>query len=339
MRKKDEFHTQHKTHHAEQVKSAKIERVDDTRFTRDLDALIEQAEEMRLKRMKQHRTRSFIAMTLNVISLTLGVGGFGWFLLMQAAPMQALASIAIAFFIPTFMHFWTKIPLEAYARDHKTIFMPKLAKAIAGLDFHASRGVSAKILERLAVIPPHDSYKAEDCFMGTYKGVKVILSEARLYSRHHTEGIVFDGLFVLLENDQEVFEGHTIITANHKMAKASQKTRWKKLEKVHISVDNPEWDIFEIYSTKPDSAELFVGEKLIKELAEAAQVFDNAPLTAVLFGRKYVFLMIPYAKDMFEASDIFVPFTTTQHALACKKEIEQLLEIVDVFDLYKPLDS
>jgi hypothetical protein len=217
--------------------------------------------------------------------------------------------------------------------------MPKLANALNGLSFHPQRGVSAKILERLAVIPAHNVYKAEDCFMGTYKGVKVILSEARLFSKAQASGPVFDGIFVLLEAPSDVIEGHTIITANTKMVKAYANTRWKTMQKVHISASNPEWDKFDVYSTKPDIAELMVGDRLLKELAEASVIFDNAPLTAVLFGKKYVFMMIPYDKDMFEASDLFVPVTTKQHALLCKKEIEQILEIIDVFDLYKPLST
>ncbi len=50
-------------------------------------------------------------------------------------------------------------------------------------------------------------------------------------------------------------------------------------------------------------------------------------------------MMIPYDKDMFEASSLFVPVTTKKQAMQCKREIEQLLEIVDVFDLYKPVQA
>ena len=38
---------------------------------------------------------------------------------------------------------------------------------------------------------------------------------------------------------------------------------------------------------------------------------------------------------MFEASNMYVPVATKQHALQCKKEIEQILEIIDLFELYK----
>lgn len=324
-----------KTHHND----GDLSRVDDRKFGKKLDALITESEEMRLNRMKQHRTRGFIAMNLTILSVLLGVAGFGWFFLMEAILLPAFLALALSLIPPIFLHFWATWPLKAYVQEHKTVFMPKLAQTLNGLKFHPERGVSAKVIEKLAVIPAHDIYKAEDCFMGTYKGVKVIFSEARLYTKKRKDDPIFDGIFVLLETPESVIDGHTVITANSKMVKAYSKTRWKSMQEVHISVSDPEWDKFDIYSTKPESAELIVGDRLLKELSEAAEVFDDSPLTAVLFGKKYVFMMIPYEPDMFEASSLFVPVTTKTQAMQCKKEIEQLLEIIDVFDLYEPLKS
>lgn len=312
-------------------------RLDEQRFTKQMDDLIAEAEEMRLKRMKQHRTLSFMAMNVSIVCLTLGVAAFGWYLLMQINISYAVLSLIVSMIFPIIAHINANAPLKAYKRDHKKKFMPKLAKALNGLEFFPERGVSEKILEKLAVIPPYETYKAEDCFMGMYKGVKIIFSEARLYSKKQKNGTVFDGIFVLLENPSDVIEGHTIITVNKKIVEAYEKTRWKTMTRVHVSPSNPEWDIFDVFSTKPEAAELFVGDRLLKELAEASIIFDKAPLTAVLFGKKYVFLMIPCEKDMFEASNMYVPVATKQYAAQFKREIEQLLEIIDVFDLYKTI--
>ncbi len=316
-----------------------MDRIDEHRFTKELDRLIKESEEMRLQRMQQHRTRSFITMNLSILSMLAGILAFGWFFLMQAQLVMPIVYVVLSLIPPLLLNIWTKRPLKTYKREHKTVFMPKMAKALNGLSYHPSRGVSSKTIGKLAVVPAHDIYEAEDCFMGTYKGVKVIFSEARLYSKTRKGTPVFDGIFVLLETPDEVFEGHTIITANDKMVKAYSKTRWKSMNEVHISASNPEWDKFTIYSTKPESAELFIGDRLLKELAEASDIFDKSPLTAVMFGKKFVFMMIPYDKDMFEASDLFVPVTTKTQALQCKKEVEQLLEIIDVFDLYKPMQT
>ncbi len=316
-----------------------MDRIDERRFTKELDRLIKESEEMRLNRMQQHRTRSFISMNLSILSILAGITAFGWFFLMQAQLVMPIVYVVLSLIPPILLNIWAKRPLKTYKREHKTVFMPKMAKALNGLTYHPSRGVSSKTIGKLAVVPAYDIYEAEDCFMGTYKGVKVIFSEARLYSKTRKGTPVFDGIFVLLETPDDVFEGHTIITANDKMVKAYSQTRWKSMNQVHISVSNPEWDKFTIYSTKPESAELLIGDRLLKELAEASDVFDKSPLTAVMFGKRFVFMMIPYDKDMFEASDLFVPVTTKTQALQCKKEVEQLLEIIDVFDLYKPMPT
>ncbi len=318
-----------------------ISQVDEARFQKKVDALIEEAEDMRFSRMKQKSTRGFVALNVGILSMLLGVGFFGWFFLVKVNLVMAFISIIIAIIPPILLNIWAARPLKLYLNDHKTIFMPKLANLLNGLSYHPKRGVSAKILGKLAVIPAYDRYDAEDCFMGVYKGVKVILSEARLYSKAHKKGKdpVFDGIFVLMELPEDVIEGHTIITSNDKMVKAYQKTRWKTLKKVYISISNPDWARFEVFSNKPEAAELMVGERLLKELSEASDVFNNAPVTVSMFGKKYIFIMIPNDEDMFEASSLFVPVATNQQATKSKKEIEQILEIIDVFDLYKPADK
>lgn len=326
--------TDQKTTHIT-TEASDLNRIDESRFNKELDMVIKSSEEMRIKRMMQHRTRGFITANLSILSLLLGVGGFGWFFLMQAQMVPAFSIFLLSLIPPLMMNIWAGIPLKTYVKEHKTVFMPQLANALNGLSFHPERGVSRKILDRLAVLPAFDEYSAEDCFMGSYKGVKVIFSEARLFSKKQP---VFDGIFVLLETAEDVIEGHTIITANTKMVKAFAQTRWKTMKPVHVNVEQI-WDKFHIYSTTPETAELMIGNKLLKELAEAAEIFDKAPLTAVMFGKKYIFISIPYDKDMFEASNLFVPVTTKTQALKCKKEIEQLLEIIDVFDLYKPMKT
>lgn len=317
---------------------SEVDRVDEQRFTKDLTALINESESLRLEYMRKHRMRGWIGMNLSILFVIAGSAAFGWYFMMEAKLVTATLCLLASVF-PTFLlNIWAASPIKAYARAHKTVFMPKMAKALGGLGYHPARGVSAKTIEKLAVVPAHDRYEAEDCFMGRYKGMKVIFSEARLYSRTHKDGPIFDGLFVLLEAPEDIFDGHTVITANEKMVRAYASTRWKTMSPVNVPVPEPEWDKFTIYSTKPEAAVNIVGERLLKELAEAGDVFDKSPLTAVLFKKRNIFLMIPHDKDMFEASDLFVPVTTKGQALRVKKEIEQLLEVVDVFDLYEKSD-
>ncbi len=314
-----------------QTEQHSIQRRDDAYVQADIEALLKDTEETRLRFMTQRRSRSFIAMTVGIIALLIGAGGFGWFLLVHYDFLSALASISVAIIIPIILNIWALRPIKAYRDSYKSVFMPRIGQAIGGLKFHPSRGISAKVLSKTGLIPSHDSYDAEDCFMGTYKGIRVILSEARLHKKKH---LVFDGIFVLLELPSEVLEGHTIITADQDKAAKWAPTRWSKLQNVAFNTGNPAWDRLQVFSSAPDDARLLVGERLLKELAEASEVFDKSPLSTALFRKKFIFMMIPFEQNMFEACSVNVPVTTSQHALKCKREIERILEIVDVFELY-----
>ncbi len=312
-----------------------LQRRDDLKFQADLDALLKEAERMRLSYMHKHRSRQFTATTLGLVAVVAGAGGFGWFFFMKSNLIKGLACVVLSLAIPLLLSLWSRTPLKAYKDAHKTHFMPQMADLLGGFRFTPKRGISANILGKTGVVPAHKTYHAEDCFTGRHKGIKVMFSEARLTGEHRHAPALFRGLFVVLELPQPVFEGHTIITADSDMVARYAATRWHKLAPVMLdNTNNPAHDKFVAYSDKPEDAKLILGARLIKELAEAMQIFDGAKITAVLFRKKYVFMMIPHEANMFEASDIFFPVTTKAHALRCKKEIEQLLEIIDVFDLY-----
>lgn len=317
------------------LKGGDVSRRDHQKFSNDIEQLLKEAEELRLSYMKRHQARDHTFLTLGLVSMLAGGICFGWFLLVKADLVRALASIVLAIIPTLVLNLRSNAPLLAYRRDYKTQFLPRLAKALGGFEFHPTRGISAKIISKAGIVPAHDTYESEDCFMGQYKGVKVIFSEARLYKKKRIEP-VFDGIFVLLQAPENIFEGHTILCANKDMVRRWRTTRWAKLQDVSVPVENVEWDRFTVLSDKPDAARAIITEKLLKELSEAADIFDHAAMSAALFRGRLMFMMIPYPRDMFEPSSIHIPVATRQHALQCKREVEQILEIIDVFDLYQP---
>lgn len=312
-----------------------VQRRDDARFQNDLQTLLKSAEDTRLRLMHKKRFRSNMALALGLTSLLVGGCGFGWLFLMQAKLWLGLA-VLVASALPYFVFdIWAKIPPKTYAKQYKTDFLPQMANLLGGFRYFPKRGVSGKIIKKAGFLKPFEHYDAEDCFAGTYKGVKIIWSEARLYADQRKKEQNFDGVFVLLEIPEDMIEGHTILTADHKLAEAWEHSRWQQLTRFEVEVSNPHWARFHMFSNKPEGAKLFVGERFLKELSEAADIFDEAPLSAALFGHKYIFIAIPYAENMFEASHLEAPIPSSRHSMKCKKEIEQILEIIDVYDLYK----
>lgn len=325
-----------KTEPEEPEKTPEIQAAPDSRFNAEIASILAHAESLRLKNMEKYRGRGFVSLTLSLFCLTLGGAGFGWALFFEADLPRALLSAAAGCIVPIALHFWAEQPLKTYIAQYKTVLMPALAQAMGGLKFYPTRGISAKIVQASGLLPAYDEYKAEDCFMGRYKSVKLILSEARL--RHKQSGqYLFDGIFVLLEIPDSAFEGHTIITCDHDAIKQWRQRRWAKLQDVSptrldalSALDEAELHIF---SSAPDTAQKLADESFMKELREMAVLFDNAKISAAFFRKKYLFIMIPYEKDMFEPSNLYVPITSRQDALQCKKEIEQILSIIDVMHI------
>ncbi len=311
-----------------------IQRRDDQSFMFEMERLVQESEEARLGFMISHNRRSLISTTITILSILTGSSGFAWFFLMLSNLPYALASIITGIALPIIIAPWKKRPLHAYTRYHKTTFMPKMAQAMGGFKFFAHRGIGSKLIQKTGVLAPYEAYDAEDCFMGLYKNIKVIMSEARLYQDKEKKRPVFDGLFVLLELPSDRFEGHTIVTADQQMVKSYAHSRWSSLKPVSTPSENAEWSRFHIFSNKPESAVEQVNERFLKELLETSDIFDTSPLSAVMFGKKFIFIAIPYEEDMFEACNMFVPVTLKSYIHKCKHEIEQLLEIVDIYEFY-----
>ncbi|MCD8525652.1 MAG: DUF3137 domain-containing protein [Alphaproteobacteria bacterium] len=310
-----------------------IRPAEDAVFTRQIEEITKRAEDFRMEKMRRYSGRTGVSLIVGMLAMLAGASGFGWYFLMEGHLPKALGCIVIALAVPAWLHYWAGGPIRTYQQEFKTKFMPDLAKALGGLRFFPKRGISENLVRRSGIIPAFDDYRAEDCFMGRYGGVKIILSEARLSLKKRP---VFDGIFALLDIENGHFEGTTIITADPALQRSASKT----LTNCPIShgVYAQKLSVFTNIPNHP--SKLAADENLLKEIYEMSVLFDDAPLTAIFWNKRTIFIAIPYAGDMFECSHMFVPVTTHSTALQCQKEISQILSIIDIVKLYnRPMNS
>lgn len=308
----------------------------DQTFNAEMQSILRQAEDIRLKKMRDYQLRGFVFTTVSLISVTAGCAGFGWALFMEADLIRGVFALLAGFILPFLTNIWAKQPLKSYQEQYKKALMPALARSMGNLRFYPERGISEKVAKASGLLPAYHHYQAEDAFMGKYKGVKLMLSEARLRNKS-TGHFVFDGIFVLLEIPKE-FEGHTIFTYDRNAIQMHRKTRWKTFEEIPHSHLNQQTNMdissFSIFSTAPlQIAQDLTEDSFKKEISEMRDLFDKAPISAAFFRKKYLFIMIPNEHDMFEPSSLHVPITSQQDALKCKKEIEQILSVIDALHI------
>lgn len=311
-----------------------VRTVSDQAFHEDLNSVLRDSEAFRLQQMAKYRSREFLSMTATLLSVLLGGSAFAWYLLMEGNLFLAVPCMMAAIIPHIFMHPWVQEPVKTYQKLYKDQFMPRIADSMGGLQFHANRGIKRNVLAKTGIVPAHDTYSAEDCFFGHYKNAKITLSEARLLRKDKRDKMAFDGIFVLIELSKPHFEGHSVITMDPKQAQRLA----KRLQAVPLRNAPQFANHFHLLSSKPDKASILDSPELFKELQETALLFDNAALSIAFFASKYIFVQIPYENDMFEASDVFVPITNNDAAMRCKKEVEQLMSIVDIVHLYDDAD-
>lgn len=296
-------------------------------FSQKLSDLTSRAEDFRMENMRRYNTRTMMALILGMISLVAGASGFGWFFLMEGNLWKALASIAAAFILPLILQYWAGGPIRAYRRNFKAQFMPVFAKALGNLHFHPKRGISETIIRKSGILPAFDRYQAEDGFIGQSEGVKLIMSEARLFKGGD---LVFEGMFALVEVPGAPFEGTTILTANPALKQALMRNLNP------CPVQNPEYAArLAVFTSNSNPPPVASDERLLKEYYEMSLAFENSPLSAIFWNKRFIFTAIPHEGNMFECSNMFVPITTSTTAKQCRREVEQLLSIMDILKLYK----
>ncbi len=317
---------------AQQEQIQDVRELGDDRFSADVQRLIDKAEDIRVRRSQQLDSRKRVVLTFDLLCAFTGGGMLGWLILMGSYVMIAAITIAASVVLPIVLHMWGGAPEKEYIRQFKDEFMPELAKALGGLKFKASGGISPKSVVPSRIMPAFDEYHAEDCFYGTFKGIKVLISEARMYSKKRKGEPVFDGVFVLLQTPAKKFRSHTIITADKRSAKSWMKTRWKQLQRVQ----DEDAGSFLVFSNNPGEAQRLCDSDMMELMNRLSEIFGNSELSVAFYGGNKVFLLIPYEGDMFEPGNIHMPVTTGQLALRCKKEVEQILSVVEILDVYEP---
>lgn len=311
-----------------------MRRTDAQGFTAEVDALCREAEDLRLLYMRAMQSRIFISVTISLVCALAGAVGFGWYFLYEGRLIEAVACVVLGA-LPWFpLMIWSKRPGKTYLKAHKRDFMPKMAKILGGFRYEPTGGIGEKILPYTGVVPDHDRYLAEDCFIGRHKGIKVILSEANLSLRGRR---LFHGLFVLLELPQKTLEGHVVLTSDRAVAKnIAQGQGGVSLAEIAIRKSGGEGGVsFQVFADNPEHASLVTGEKLIKELSEAARMCSEGVLTASLFRGKYIFLMLPSKDNLFEASKLEEPIASKDNIMARRREIDKIMEIIDIFEIYR----
>ncbi|MEO1323185.1 MAG: DUF3137 domain-containing protein [Pseudomonadota bacterium] len=228
---------------------------------------------------------------------------------------------------------WVEFPKWQYAQAYKREILPRIAKLFGDFSYDHNVQIEMDAMQPSKIVPRHSAYKSEDHFAGNYKAVGIQFSEIDLTEKSgKTERSVFSGLAILLTSGVKTFHGHTIIVKDQGRLKRWFKAQTGKLKRADL-VD-PEFEqLFDVFTNDQVEARYLVDPRIMENLKSLFKDYDGKNLSAAFYDQ-YVLILIESSKDHFEPSGIHTPAIDEHALLAMRREIEQILSIIDHLSLY-----
>lgn len=296
---------------------------------------LEKLESTRKAKLKNYKWRKKIgSMVASVVVPSLAYVDY-WLLQWQSGNDDSFAGLSVA--AAGMIWHWVTSPRRQYIKAYKKEIMPKLAHLFAGLIYEAKGKIPMGLLEPSKIIPHHTKYKSEDYFYGSYKGVDIKFSEIKLQKKkgsgkRRRTVTVFKGLAILLEATNKKFYGHTVLHKDSGKLDEWFKEKSTKLKRANL-VD-PEFEkIFDVYTNDQVEARYLIDPVMIENLKALYSQYNGKKMSAAYYEDK-ILILIASKHNHFEPPALEVPAIKPETIFKMRKEIENILSIIEHLSLY-----
>lgn len=300
---------------------------------------LEILEQLRLVKLKTYQFRKKIGIPLAVfISPVFGWIDY-WLLSIQTGDDKG-AGLSLVFLGA--LYWWVTQPRRQYAAEYKKKILPQIAKLFGALSYDIKGRIDMAAMEPSKIIPYHDLYSAEDYFSGIYKGVEIEFSEITLQKKKRDKDgdthyiTVFKGLAILLAMKNRRFYGHTIL--DRERSKLGEWFWQKSKSFKRADLVDPEFEkIFDVFTNDQVEARYLIDPVMIEQLKGLYAEYEGERMYAAFYDSKML-ILIASKHNHFEPAKLEIPATDPQNILSMKKEVGEILSIIDKLDLYDPAE-
>lgn len=325
-------------------KTANVQEVRDTRSESDESFLAQCRERLQgLETIRQEKFRAYkLRKGLAVPAAVILTPFFGfvdhWLIFLQNNNgNNNVGGLSIAFLGA--LYAWVTSPKRQYAKAYKVEMLPSLAQLFGDFTYLVNGQIPVEAMRPSKIMPKHDRYETEDYFEGTYKGVHIRFSEVDFKERRRSKNrtyyvSIFKGLAILLDMKTKRFYGHTILDKER-----NKIVEWFKEKSSNLKTANlvdPEFEkLFDVYTSDQVEARYLIDPAMIERIKGLQAEYEGESITAAFYESKML-ILIRSKHNHFEPADISIPATDPVSVLGMKKEIGEILSVIDRLSLYDP---
>ncbi|MFN3700585.1 MAG: DUF3137 domain-containing protein [Alphaproteobacteria bacterium] len=311
--------------------------MDDESFLKRVKPDLDILESLREIKFKTYKLRKKLAVP--VCAVLLPITGYIDYLLLWLQRGSDDGAAGLTVLIAGGIYWWVTQPKREYARAYKETILPKLAKVFGNFTFKIDGKIPMESLKPSQIMPSHDSYNSEDYFQGVYKGVEIEFSEIHLTEqqgsgKNRRTVTKFKGLAVLLKMQRKKFLGHTTLERNSSSIGEWFRQKSFSLKKARMA--DPEFEkLFDVYTNDQVEARYLVDPLMIENLKALYDEYSGKGMIAAWYESQML-VLVSSDHNHFEPASIKIPATDPQSVLNMKREIGQILSIIDRLDLFDP---
>jgi len=240
---------------------------------------------------------------------------------------------------------WAILPRLTYAAAYKKHALPALAAMLGDFIYQEDGSIPADDMIPSKILPHYDRISAEDYFQGRYKDTDICFAELRLEEKHTTTKYVrgkyikesefrdvFRGLAVLVTLPKNKFYGHTIVVQNRGSIAEylHEKATWLKRANLVSPLFEKDYDV---YTSDQVEARYLIDPVMTERIQELKGFYGTTGISLAYYDSRFLAL-IPSKKNLFEPPKISIQTLDLETLAHLKREIENVLHIVDHLRLY-----
>ncbi len=226
---------------------------------------------------------------------------------------------------------------KSFERKVKGKVMPILMRAIPNFYWQKTSPMSFEDIANAKIIPEENSCSKsfDDCFIGKYKGVEILISECTYeIRRSKSTTTVFNGVVIRLKMNKK-FEGMTVIRPKH--VPVTSCTDLKKSGMTEVKLEDPEFmKEYTVYSTDQIEARYLLTTSFMERFKNITLAFFSQG-SFCSFYEDYVYIAPYTTGDLFEIGSLVRSITNTTQFELLLEEFLSIIQLVEHFKLDKKL--
>lgn len=239
---------------------------------------------------------------------------------------------------------WPVLVYRRYGAQFKKEILPEILSFFGNTLSWAEGGISlSEFVLPESFLPPHDDATCSDGFIGSYKEVRIQMTELTLKERKEKNrtSVSFRGLLLELTFNKP-FLGQTLVVPDRGVFSFMFQRCPSSMQRIEL--EDPEFEkCFEAYSTDPVEARYLLTTSFMERLLQLNQTLQywgnvgavgllprrNAHTLRCSFLRGNVVLLVPCSANLFEAGGLFVAANHLEEIRSLLLQIHLVYRIIE----------